>query len=76
MAAYQAPPSLGFSRQEHWSGVPSPSPNLAIAIAIKMEGEGRIRLTLEFLGTVDELMEKPFSRIETAAEEGCWTWKV
>ena len=22
MAAHQAPPSLGFSRQEHWSGVP------------------------------------------------------
>ena len=27
-AAYQAPPSMGFSRQEHWSGVPSPSPNI------------------------------------------------
>ena len=25
-AAYQAPPSMGFSRQECWSGVPSPSP--------------------------------------------------
>ena len=24
--AYQAPPSLGFSRQEHWSGVPLTSP--------------------------------------------------
>ena len=24
--AHQAPPSLGFSRQEHWSGLPSPSP--------------------------------------------------
>ena len=22
----QAPPSLGFSRQEHWSGLPFPSP--------------------------------------------------
>ena len=27
-AAYQAPPSMGFSRQEYWSGVPSPSPEL------------------------------------------------
>ena len=27
MAAHQAPPSLGFSRQEHWSGLPFPSPN-------------------------------------------------
>ena len=25
-AAYQAPQSMGFSRQECWSGVPSPSP--------------------------------------------------
>ena len=23
----QAPPSMGFSRQEYWSGVPLPSPN-------------------------------------------------
>ena len=25
-AAFQAPPPLGFSRQEHWSGLPFPSP--------------------------------------------------
>ena len=25
-AAHQAPPSMGFSRQEYWSGVPFPSP--------------------------------------------------
>ena len=25
-AAHEAPPSLGFSRQEHWSGLPFPSP--------------------------------------------------
>ena len=25
-AAHQAPPSLGFYRQEHWSGLPFPSP--------------------------------------------------
>ena len=30
-AAYQAPPSMGFSRQEYWSGVPLPSPDLVIA---------------------------------------------
>ena len=24
--AHEAPPSLGFSRQEHWSGSPFPSP--------------------------------------------------
>ena len=29
-AAHQAPPSMGFSRQEYWSGVPLPSPTLCI----------------------------------------------
>ena len=24
--SYQAPPSMGFSRQEYWSGLPCPSP--------------------------------------------------
>ena len=28
-AAHQAPPSLGFSRQEHWSGLSFPSPRKA-----------------------------------------------
>ena len=30
-AAYQAPPSMGFSRQEYWSGVPLPSPLFQLA---------------------------------------------
>ena len=30
-AAYQAPPSVGFSRQEYWSGVPLPFPILVIS---------------------------------------------
>ena len=29
-AAHQAPPSMGFSRQEYWSGVPLPSPGLIL----------------------------------------------
>ena len=31
-AAYQAPPSMGFSRQEYWSGVPLPSPKALLAL--------------------------------------------
>ena len=31
-AAYQAPPSMGFSRQEYWSGLPLPSPSWLIRI--------------------------------------------
>ena len=30
-AAHQAPPSLGFSRQEYWSGVPLPSPPISFS---------------------------------------------
>ena len=29
--AYEAPPSMGFSRQEYWSGVPLPSPIIKIS---------------------------------------------
>ena len=29
-AAYQAPPSMGFSGQQYWSGVPLPSPSLSL----------------------------------------------
>ena len=32
-AAHQAPPSLGFSRQEQWSGLPFPSPMCESEIA-------------------------------------------
>ena len=31
-AAYQAPPSMGFSRQEYWSGVPLPSPMTSLPL--------------------------------------------
>ena len=31
-AAYQAPPSMGFSRQQYWSGVPLPSPLIIFEI--------------------------------------------
>ena len=38
MAVHQAPPSLGFSRQEHWSGLPFPSPFGYILIPKSMSG--------------------------------------
>ena len=34
IAAYQAPLSMGFSRQEYWSGVPLPSP---VGIGLRIE---------------------------------------
>ena len=38
-AAHQAPPSMGFSRQEHWSGLPFPSPGDADALPSKLPGK-------------------------------------
>ena len=36
-AAYQAPPSMGFSRQEYWSGVPLPSPKCYLIDIVNLE---------------------------------------
>ena len=33
--AYQAPPSMGFSKQEYWSGVPLPS---VVMLQVKKNG--------------------------------------
>ena len=40
-AAYQAPPSMRFFRQEYWSGVPLPSPTLLLR-ALKFPGKWEI----------------------------------
>ena len=40
MAAHPSPPSLGFSRQEHWSGLPFPSP----MHEVKVKSLSRVRL--------------------------------
>ena len=47
-AAYQAPPSMGFSRQEYWSGVPLPSLILC-AIQLQIIGCNQGELEMEFL---------------------------
>ena len=41
-AAYQAPPSMGFSRQEYRSGVPLPSPRLSYKTIIERSETRRI----------------------------------
>ena len=39
--AHQAPPSMGFSRQEYWNGVPLPSLNLALEILLTVYEHSR-----------------------------------
>ena len=41
-AVYQAPPSMGFSRQEYWSGVPLPSPVLYRHVANSIHCQQRM----------------------------------
>ena len=43
-AAHQALPSVGFSKQEYWSGVPLPSPSLVIS-GIQMKTTVRYHIT-------------------------------
>ena len=45
-AAYQACPSMGFSRQEYWSGVPLPSPTYYSNYSLNIHSEDIITLLL------------------------------
>ena len=49
-AAYQAPPTMGFSRQEYWSGVPLPSPSISLLVTYLIYSSGyEVRDKLEDL---------------------------
>ena len=48
-AAYQAPPSMGFSRQEYWSGVPLPSPLPSLVTYKSKQSQWTIQTSLCFL---------------------------
>ena len=50
-AAYQAPASMGFSRQKYWSGVPLPSPKNRLCRTIKW----LTHVMLPRLGTLTQL---------------------
>ena len=48
-AAHKAPPSMGFSRQEYWSGVPLPSPKENYYLIEMKQEEIRKTFVIEFL---------------------------
>ena len=60
-AAYQAPPSMGFSRQEYWSGVPLPSPELGANDCL-LPGNCQVSESAESLRIVGAMREVPVSR--------------
>ena len=55
-AAYQAPPSMGFSRQEYWSGLPLPSPRQLAIVCQPVTGFPVVFISYIFLFSVISLM--------------------
>ena len=79
-AAYQAPPSMGFSRQEYWSRVPLPSPellsNTQIILRIELSEETYVLTKQEILlgkGTQMESIRVREPR-RTALPRGSQSW--
>ena len=55
-AAYQVPPSMGFSRQEYWSGVPLPSPTTTTTCISKFLGIMEMEdTTISYNGCIAQL---------------------
>ena len=83
-AAHQAPPSVGFSRQEYWSGVPSPSPMTWVYLFVKMW----LMKTVQLLGyhtvrvkwsrgSSSKDITQSISQLEGAIQTlPCWTLSV
>ena len=55
-AAYQAPPSMRFSRQEYWSGLPLPSPYMTTGKTIALTRQ-------TFVGKVMSLLFNTLPRL-------------
>ena len=69
-AAYQAPPSMGFSRQEYWIGVPLPSPDSTLP-SVKQTTARKLPRELGS-GHCDDLDGSEIG--EREAQEGAGTW--
>ena len=80
--AYEAPPSMEFSRQEYWSGLPLPSPGLSNLHFHKVAEWKRTRLPMQdtqemrvrSLGQEDPLEREMATHSNNLAWEIPWTW--
>ena len=69
-AAYQAPLSMGFSRQEHWSELPFPSPEDLPKPGIEPKSSASPALAGRFFTT--ELFGKPFPLLQSSSFVSCY----
>ena len=74
MAVHKAPPSLGFSRQEHWSGLPFPSP-VTPSIHSIHPGEPSPKVPLEYLLPFLRML-LIFSLVNPREEEPGRLWSI
>ena len=70
-AAYHAPPSMEFSRQEYWSGVPLPSPCVCAT---------PIKLPMEFFTIEQNILlicmgKQKTSNSKNSLEKENWSWR-
>ena len=56
--AYQAPPPMGFSRQEYWRGVPLPSLNILSRLVINLLPRSK-RLLISWLQSPSKVILEP-----------------
>ena len=69
-AAYQAPPSMGFSRQEYWSGLPLPSPLMTKKLLFSPVGQ--LSFVSPFFSSLIKLILWPkfFQRLKAGGGPG------
>ena len=81
-AAYQAPPSMGLSRQEYWSGLPLPSPRGSLLLLLSHFSCVRLCVT-PWTAAYQASLSMGFSRQEHWSglpfpspmhESGNWKW--
>ena len=74
-AAYQAPPSMGLSRQEYWSGVPLPSPFIML---LDFKEKHALQGLSSFAGKI--LSSRPFHfhalEKEMATHSSVLAWRI